>query len=137
MSDWINRASKQLVVRTSPGDMMRKFGGGPYVGVDGNAVSNSDWIHNPDLTAVSGFSSKHWRITEDVVSLLSQEDRDAVDLLQRSANRDELVNQFGQEILEAFAQVMLDELNLHASAIGLPNRTIAQLKSAIKNKLGA
>ncbi len=31
-----------------------------------------DWIINPDLSAVIGWDSKYWVITDDVVTLMSQ-----------------------------------------------------------------
>lgn len=37
------------------------------------------WIINPDMTPVAGFPSKYWIITGDVVSLMTQGQRDAVD----------------------------------------------------------
>lgn len=37
--------------------------------------------------------------------------------------------------LKAFALVMLDEINTLRTAASLPVRTVAQLKTAIKNKL--
>ena len=38
-----------------------------------------DWIHNPDMSAVEGFPSKYWIITGDIVTLMDQAARDAVD----------------------------------------------------------
>ncbi|MDH3450925.1 MAG: hypothetical protein OEN20_00790 [Gammaproteobacteria bacterium] len=38
-----------------------------------------DWIINPDLSAVVGFDSKYWIITGDIVTLMDQASRDAVD----------------------------------------------------------
>ena len=39
----------------------------------------ADWIHQPDMSAVVGFQSKYWIITGDVVTLMDQSARDAVD----------------------------------------------------------
>ena len=38
-----------------------------------------DWIVNPDLSAVVGFPSIYWTITGDIVTLMTQGQRDAVD----------------------------------------------------------
>ena len=40
-----------------------------------------------------------------------------------------------EEILQAFALVILDEINILRQDAGLPERTAAQLKAAIKNRL--
>jgi hypothetical protein len=44
------------------------------------------WIINPDLSAVEGFPSKYWIITGDVVTLMSQAERDAVDAAEKLLN---------------------------------------------------
>jgi hypothetical protein len=38
-----------------------------------------DWIINPDMSAVVGFDSRYWVITGDVVSLMAEVDRTALD----------------------------------------------------------
>lgn len=43
-----------------------------------------DWIINPDVSAVAGFATKHWTITGDVVTLMTQAERDAVDAAELS-----------------------------------------------------
>lgn len=121
------------------------------------------WIINPDLSAVTGFSSKYWVIAGDVVSLMSQAERDTVDANELQAARDAVAAQMDQmeNYLRAFALVMLDEINLHATRVtaildaidnnstlanirtavalipDVPTRTIAQLKTALRNKLGS
>lgn len=39
----------------------------------------ADWIFNPDLSAVTGFGPQYWIVTGDVVTLMNQAARDAVD----------------------------------------------------------
>lgn len=97
-----------------------------------------DWIINPDLSAVTGFDSKYWIITGDVVTLMSQAERDAVDAADLEAARDGIVNILDgtEEILRAFASVMVDEINILRANHSLPDRTLAQLKTAIRNKMG-
>ena len=122
----------------------------------------ADWIHNPDLSAVTGFSSIYWIITGDVVSLMSQAERDAVDAAVVEASRDETVNRVDniEDVLRASLLMILDELNLHAdqlnqitgtvdgaanmgqfqanmqAVVDYPQRTIQQMKTVIRNKLG-
>jgi hypothetical protein len=40
---------------------------------------SAQWIINPDLSAVAGFPAKYWKITGDVVSLMTPAERDAQD----------------------------------------------------------
>jgi len=97
-----------------------------------------DWIINPDLSAVTGFPSKYWIITGDVITLMSQAERDAVDAAIVSARRDGTVTTFDEveDVMRAFARVLLDEINILRTQHSLADRTIAQLKTAIRNKLG-
>ena len=123
----------------------------------------ADWIHNPDMSAVTGFDSRYWIITGDTVTLMDAASRAALDTAAVEAARDELANQLDQteDILRAVVMMMLDELNAHAektntlltaidnasslanlkTTVGgipdLPIRTAAQVKSAIRSKLGA
>ena len=38
-----------------------------------------DWVINPDLSGVAGVPQKYWKLTGDVVSEMSQAEKDAVD----------------------------------------------------------
>ena len=44
------------------------------------------WIISPDLSAVAGFATKYWIITGDVVTLMDQAARDAVDVAEAAAS---------------------------------------------------
>ena len=120
-----------------------------------------DWIHSPDLAAVNGFPSKYWVITSDVVSLMSQGQRDAVDAAELTARGDAMAAliEVAQSYERAFAEILLDELNAHATKINAiltaidngttlanvktnilavadyPQRTLAQLRTALRAKL--
>jgi len=121
-----------------------------------------DWIHNPDLSAVAGFDRRYWIVTGDAVSLMDAGARAALDAATLEAARDDLANQIDQteDILRAVVLMVLDELNAHSAKINalltaidnasslanlktavaaisdLPTRTAAQVKTAIRNKLG-
>ena len=103
---------------------------------------SQDWIINPDLSAVAGQPVKYWTITGDVVSLMSQAERDAVDAAEAAAaitaDKDANKAQLDAErVLRAVALVALDEFNLHAARIksildAIDNSaTLAQVKAAI------
>jgi len=96
----------------------------------------ADWIIEPDMAAVVGYEPKHWEVSGDVVSLMSQVDRDAVDAALLEAENDNVAGRLVVSGFDkAFALIMLDEINILRSAAGLGNRTAAQLKTALRNKL--
>lgn len=86
-----------------------------------------DWIHNPDLSVVTGFAPKYWEIRGDLVGLMDQAERDAVDAAEaqalldaaRAAAKaayDAALEEFSKA-LKAVALLTQDELNLHALKI--------------------
>lgn len=99
----------------------------------------ADWIINPDMSAVDGQPSKYWIITGDVVTLADQSTRDAIDSALLSASRDDTVAQLDEEedVLRAFMLVVLDEINTLRTLHSLSERTVAQMKTGIRNKLGS
>lgn len=122
-----------------------------------------DWIINPDLSAVTGFASKYWIITGDVVTLMDAGQRAALDAAELEALRDQVASELDQveNVLRAFMLTTLDELNAHAVKINAiltaidnganigavktnilaiadyPTRTAAQLKATVRSKLGS
>ncbi len=97
----------------------------------------ADWIINPDMAAVSDHPVKYWTITGDIVTLISQAARDAVDAQEDSDRLDGIADQLdqNQSIMKAFAEVVLDEINTLRSQHSLPARTLPQLKTAVRSKL--
>ena len=124
MPDYLHRVSKQYLRSFSPASLPER---------------EANYIMDPDLSVVRGFNSVYWIITGDIVTLMSQTARDAVDTQVVSDNRDAKANQLDglEDILRAFALVVLDEFNVLRAQHGLAARTIAQLKSAIRGKLGS
>jgi hypothetical protein len=131
--------------------------------VDTPAYPVIDWIIDPNLSAVTGFDVRYWKITGNVVSLMTLAERTAVDTAINNANRDAIANSldFVDNVERATLLVLLDELNSHAdkfnalfaaiaagtsladlktkvAAVGnYPQRTLLQLKTALRNKLGS
>jgi len=62
MGDVLNRTTKELKLSVNSPDF-----------------PTATWIINPDLSALSGVASKYWNIVEDVVSEMSQSEKDTVD----------------------------------------------------------
>lgn len=122
-----------------------------------------DWIINPDISAVISQPSRYWKIVGDIVSLMSQAERDAVDAALLTAARDALAATLTstEDLLRAFMLLVLDEFNAHtaktnslltaidnagtlaalkttvAGITDLPARTESDLRAAIRNKLGS
>lgn len=101
--------------------------------------SSVDWIINPDLSWVEGVLNKYWKITGNNVTEMTQTEKDAVDqaLDQASVdlNREGAKEQYELRLWKAFALVILGELNLLRTEHGLADRTVAQLKTAVLNKI--
>ena len=98
---------------------------------------SADWIINPDLSAVGNFASKYWTITGDAVSLMPQTERDALDAAEAQAAADadragEKLRIDNERVLKALAIVVKNEINILRALHGLPDRTNAQIVTAIK-----
>jgi len=123
----------------------------------------AEWIVNPDLSGVVGVPNKYWVVNGDVVTAMSQAEKDAVDAAEMTAFRDSTAARVDEveDIIRALSLVLLDELNLHAERTNailtavdgaaslaalktsvlaiqdVPLRTIAQLKNGLRSKLGS
>lgn len=127
-NDWLNRTTKQLILNTSPATM----------GVL-EPASNAEWIYDPDMSAVEGYPVKYWIITGDVVTLMDAGERATIDAAMLEAARDQVATQLDQQenIIRAFMLIVLDEVNLLRTQHGLSERTVQQLRNAIRDKLGS
>lgn len=145
MATVLNRTTKQLIPSANTPD-----------------YPAAQWIIEPNLSAVVGQPAKYWTITGDVVTLMNAGERAAVDAAELNVSRDATAATMDamENWMRAFALACLDEFNLHATrqralltaidnnatlatiktavlAINdIPDRTIAQLKTAVRNKLG-
>jgi hypothetical protein len=127
--------------------------------------SDPPWlINSPEANALyeAGVPNRYWKISGDIVSEMSSAEKAAVDAANESASRDAVAEQLDrvEYVLGAFALVLLDELNGHVAHINsildaidaannlsalkttiaaipdYPTRNLAQLKAAIRSKLG-
>ncbi len=147
MANFLHRTTKRYLTSQDPNGLPEPL---------------ANYIEGPDLSAVTGFASKYWVITGDVVTLMSQAQRDAVDAAELSAQRDAQANVFdGVEAHErAFALMLLDEINGLSTKINAildaidgannladvktavaaiadrPMRNISDIKTGFRNKLG-
>ncbi len=106
-----------------------------------------DWAINPDITLVVGQPVKYWELTggtnaegQEIVDLKSQAEQDAIDAAEaaarETAGRENAKTEFDDLwLLRAFAEVVVDEINLLRAEHSLPARTPAQLRTALRNKI--
>ena len=122
MASVLNRTTKQYLASANTAD-----------------YPPQDWIVNPDLSAVVGFASKYWVIAGDAVSLMGSAARGDVDAAELDAARDTAVSEIDdiEAVLRAFANVVLDEINTLRDEHALAPRTLGQLRSAIRSRLGS
>ena len=146
MPNYLHRTTRQYLRSVSTPDLQEPV---------------ANYIQDPDVSAVIGFPNRYWIITGDVVTLMDQAARDVVDADLNTARLNSIADGLDQTqtILKAFAEVLLDELNSRAAtsnsildaidgannlgslkaAVALisntPQRTLAQLKSAVRGNL--
>ena len=100
----------------------------------------ANYIEEPDLTEVTGWPTKYWIVTGDVVTLMDQAARDAVDAAELEVSRDSEASQLDdlEAVLRAFMLIVLDEINILRTdpSTTLPARTAQQLRNSIRNRLG-
>ena len=139
LNQWVNRATRAFIQQTSSGEMERLFPGEVLHDISGEPTSNANWIHAPDLSAVVGFRNIYWIITGDVVSLMSPPERNAVDAAAQSARRDAQVeNDLDglESTLRQIVKLVMSELNILRQLHGLPDRTLSQLRNALRGGYG-
>ena len=125
MGDFLHRVTKQHLISTSPNDLPEPIG---------------NYIEEPDLSAVSGFPSKYWKIAGNNVLLMSPPERAAVDAAQRSSRRDSTIVEFVDGVESTSRQlikVMIVELNTLRQLHGLPPLNLAQVRNQLRSGLGA
>jgi len=93
-----------------------------------------NYIEYPDLSAVAGVPVKYWAVTDDVISEMSQIEKDVVDVAEVQAQEDGELLELDAGILRRFVLVLLDEINRFRTADGVSTVTIAQLKNAMRGK---
>lgn len=121
----------------------------------------ANYVKDPSPWPFTTEPARYWLLTSDVFSVVDQATKDAIDTALLVASRDELANDIdrAETYLRAFALVVLDEFNDHslkineildaidagnnasqikaniAAVTDQPQRTIAQLKTVVRNRL--
>lgn len=107
-----------------------------------NKYDPANWFIDPDLSALVDVPYEYWLESGGVFSEMTQPEKDAVDVAIAQRIEDKEKKQAKLEIddervLRAFAEVVMDEINILRGQHGLAARTLSQLVTAIKGKIDA
>lgn len=100
------------------------------------------WKHNPDMSQVAGLAERYWKWDSGTERPISQTagEKTATDAAILAAAKDGAVAPLAAsdvpDLLRALALVVMDEVNILRAQHSLPARTVAQLQTALKNKMG-
>ncbi|MHA2172822.1 MAG: hypothetical protein ACXAB7_23395 [Candidatus Kariarchaeaceae archaeon] len=149
MGNFVHRTTRQYLQSFSPNDLPEPI---------------ANYIVDPDLSAVQGVPWIYWVITGDVISEMSQGEKDIVDAQILSDARDASIQGQIDDLESVLRQVVImttDEINLLrqwimvfkadvaaannlaalkssvAASANLPDRTFSQIKNQLRNNLGS
>jgi hypothetical protein len=137
MGNYLHRTTKQYLQSWSPNDLPDPL---------------ANYIEEPDLSAVEGVPNRYWIITGDVITEMSQGEKDALDAQALSDGRDAAI----QEQIDGLDSVMRQLTKLFVSEINIlrqqfntttgetnqvtdtafADRTLAQVRTQLRNDLG-
>lgn len=124
MGDYVHRTTKVYLRSVSPSDLSDPL---------------ENYIESPDLSNVVGVPSIYWIITGEIITEMSQAEKDAVDAAILANARDSAI-QTGIDNLESVMRqltiLMVDEINILRVEHELPARTFAQVKAQLRSNLG-
>lgn len=124
MPNYVHRTTKQYLQSWSPNDLPEPL---------------ANYIENPDLSAVIGVPSIYWIITGDVITEMSQAEKDAVDEAILSAGRDAAIEaeiDNLESVMRQLVKLIVDELNILRQQHSLADRTLAQVRTQLRDDLG-
>lgn len=106
--------------------------------------SVADKVVNPDLSALEAVPVKYWKHDSGSIVEMIQAEKDAWDNSVATAlnlNRRELAKQIVDtqeelgKIIRVLAEITRSEINILRAQHGLADRTLSQLKTAMKNQI--
>jgi len=100
----------------------------------------AEYIFMPDMSGVKGISSRYWKIDGDVVSEMSQVEKNIVDSEALTARRDNTIDGMIDNVegnLRQLVKLMICEINILKAQHGLSNRTMTQFKTQIRKGYGS
>lgn len=97
--------------------------------VNADAYSSTDWIIDPDLSAVENIPQMYWKIDGDSVIEMSDSEKTAVDVVQLNSAKELAINAASEDMrkyihshYEPHRQTTFAILWTQASHVGLTNR---------------
>ena len=137
MGNYLHRTSKQYLKSWSPNDLPEPL---------------ANYIEEPDLSAVVGVPAKYWIVTDNVITEMSQPEKDAIDAQALSDVRDAAMQEQidGLEsVMRQLARMMVDEINIlrqqfntttgesgQLTDTAFADRTLSQVRTQLRNDLG-
>ena len=137
MGDYLHRTTKAYLRSFSPNELPE-----PLV----------NYIEDPDLSAVVGVPSRYWIITGDVITEMSQAEKDAVDAALTSAARDAVIQaeiDNIEAVMRQLVKMIVSEINIlrqqfNTTTAEVPqltntsfaDRTLEQVKAQLRGDLG-
>ena len=137
MPNYLHRTTKQYLKSVSPAAL---------------SEPEANYIYMPDMSAVIGVPMRYWVITGDVVSEMSQLGKDTLDAANLSNQRDAVIQAEVDRVESVLRQLVImiiaenNALRQEINAISaespnitdrtLSDRTIAQVKTQLRNALG-
>ena len=138
MGDYLHRTTKQYYQSWSPNELAEPL---------------ANYIEDPDLSAVGGVPNIYWIITGDVISEMSQPEKDAIDAAILTAARDGAIQaeiDALESVMRQLTKLIVSELNIlrqqfntttgevsQATNTSFTDRTLAQVRTQLRNDLGA
>lgn len=125
MGNYVHRTTKQYLQSYSPNDLPEPL---------------ANYIESPDLSNVVGVPTKYWVITGDVITEMSQPEKDAVDAALLSAGRDAVIQREIDDlesVMRQLVKLMVSEINILRQQHALADRTLAQVRTQLRDDLGS
>ena len=137
MPNYLHRTTKQYLKSVSPASLPEP---------------EENYIYMPNMTAVIGVPLRYWVITGDTVSEMTPLEKSLVDAANLSILRDRVIQgevDNIESVLRQVVQMMISKINILRQQINtttaeagqltntnLTDRTMAQVKSQLRNNLG-
>lgn len=100
MANVLNRVSKQFLLSVNTPD-----------------YPSSDWIINPDFSAVAGYPDKYWTISGDNILLMSDIERAAVDAAEVAAADADKAAKLAADVTDALTESAKTESPVKSATI--------------------
>jgi hypothetical protein len=138
MGDYVHRTTKQYLQSVSPNDLPEPL---------------ANYIEDPDLSSVVGVPNIYWIITGDVITEMSQGQKDTVDAALLFDSRNTAIEadiDNLESVMRQLTQLTLREINIlrqqfntttaesnQLTDTALADRTMAQAKAQMRSDLGS